>query len=95
MYQANFVAGGAAIACGGPKSLQLSLYCTSFGRYAFHQSHNLATCNSGALHQLRYLDAGSLVSSFRIMCCREHAVMAMTQICMCIVMITHMYPAGL
>ncbi|KAL0034450.1 hypothetical protein WJX79_002846 [Trebouxia sp. C0005] len=32
IYQADFVADGAAIACGGPKSLQLSLYCTSSNR---------------------------------------------------------------
>ncbi|KAL0029914.1 hypothetical protein WJX77_007230 [Trebouxia sp. C0004] len=32
IYQANFVADGTAIACGGPKSLQLSLYCCSSNR---------------------------------------------------------------
>ncbi len=65
------------------------------GTHSISRACNLATCNSVAVRQLKYLDAGSVVSSFRILCCREHRVMAMTQICMCIVMMTHMYPAGL
>ncbi|KAL3150430.1 GATOR complex protein wdr59, variant 2 [Trebouxia sp. C0010 RCD-2024] len=32
MYQAEFVPHGSAVACSGPKSMQLSLYCTSSGR---------------------------------------------------------------
>ncbi len=65
------------------------------GTHSINRTCNLATCNSVALRQLKYLDAGSVISSFRILSCREHRVMAMTQICTCTIMMTHMYPAGL
>ncbi len=57
--------------------------CLLAGTHSINDTFVLATFNSVALRQLKYLYAGSLVSSFCTLCCREHRVTAMTQIWMC------------
>ena len=41
------------------------------GTQSINHTFNSATCNPVALRQLKCLDAGSLVSSFCILCCTE------------------------